>query len=119
MNRIVAVCGLVCDDCIAFIATQKSDDQLREEVVEAWSTDQERLELKDINCDGCLTPGRLYPFCSACEVRKCALQKGVENCAYCDSYPCAKLKELWESFRTVSAAEARVNLERLRKGSQG
>jgi hypothetical protein len=119
MSKIIAVCGLVCDDCIAFIATQKDDDQLRERVVEAWPTEQEHLELKDINCDGCLAEGRLYPFCSACEARKCALEKGVENCAHCGSAPCAKLEELWKSFRTVSAAEAQANLERIRKGSRG
>ena len=119
MNKGVAVCGLLCDDCIAFIATQRNDDQLRAKVVEAWSTEQERLELKDINCDGCLAQGRLYPFCSACEVRKCALENGVANCADCDLYPCAKLEELWESFRTVSGAEARANLDRMRKSSRG
>jgi hypothetical protein len=42
----IAVCGLVCNDCIAFIATQKNDDTLREKVVEAWSTEEEHLSNK-------------------------------------------------------------------------
>ena len=115
MSRIIAVCGLVCNDCIAYIATQKNDDKMREEVVEAWSTEKERLKLEDVDCDGCTVGKRLYDFCSVCEVRKCGLEKGIENCAYCDKYPCEKLEKLWKSFRTVSGEEAKANLEKIRK----
>jgi len=44
----IAMCGLDCNDCIAFIATQKNDDKLREKVVEAWSTEEEPLRLEDV-----------------------------------------------------------------------
>lgn len=111
----IAMCGLVCNDCIAFIATQKNDAKLRERVVEAWSTEKERLRLEDVDCDGCKAGGRLYMFCKVCNVRKCGLQRGIGNCGYCNEFPCEKLEKLWRSFRTVSGGEAKANLVEIRK----
>jgi len=113
--EMIAMCGLVCNDCIAFVATQKNDDKLRERVVEAWSTEKERLRLEDVDCDGCKSEGRLYIFCEVCNVRKCGLQRGIENCGYCNEFPCEKLEKLWGSFRTVSGEDAKANLVEIRK----
>ena len=115
MNRMIAMCGLLCDDCIALIATQKDDDKLREKVVKAWSTEEEPLRLEDVDCNGCTVGKRLHSFCRVCDVRKCGLQRGVENCARCSEFSCEKLEKLWDTFRTVSAAEAKANLVELRK----
>jgi len=115
MNKIIAMCGLICDDCIAFIATQKGDNEMRQKVVEAWSTEDERLKLEDVDCDGCTIGKKLHSFCAVCDVRKCGLEKSIENCAYCKEFPCDKLEKLWNGFRTVSAKEARANLERIRR----
>ena len=115
MSTIVAICGLICDDCIAFIATQKNDDKLREKVVEAWSTEKERLRLEDVDCDGCTGGKRLHSFCRVCDVRECGLRRNVENCAYCNEFPCEKLEKLWRSFRTVSGEEAKANLTEIRR----
>ena len=115
MSSLVAMCGLVCNDCIAFIATQENDDKLREKVVEAWSTEEEPLRLEDVDCDGCTAGKRLHSFCKVCEVRKCGLERDIENCAYCSEFPCGKLEKLWRSFRTVSGEEAKANLEEIRR----
>lgn len=111
----IAICGLVCDDCMAFVATQKNDDTLREKVVEAWSTKEDPLRLEDVDCDGCTAGKRLHSFCQVCEVRKCGLLRNIDNCAYCSEFPCGKLEKLWGSFRTVSAEEAKANLAEIRK----
>ncbi len=37
-----------------------------------------------VNCDGCTADGRLIEYCKICEIRNCAIEKGVENCAYCN-----------------------------------
>lgn len=115
MNRIIAMCGLVCDDCVAFIATQKDDDEMRQKVVEAWSTEGERLKLEDVDCDGCTKGKRLHSFCAVCDVRLCGLQRNIENCAYCNEFPCDKLEKLWGNFQTVSGEKAKANLEEIRK----
>jgi hypothetical protein len=115
MNRIIAMCGLVCDDCMAFIATQKDDDGMRQKVVEAWSTEDERLKLEDVDCDGCTKGKRLHSFCAVCDVRLCGLQRNIENCAYCNEFPCDNLEKLWGSFQTVSGEKAKASLEEIRK----
>jgi len=115
MDRIIAMCGLVCDDCIAFIATKKDDDEMRQKVVEAWSTEDERLKIEDVDCDGCTIGKRLHTFCAVCDVRMCGLKRNIENCAHCDEFPCGKLEKLWNSFQTVSGEEAKANLKRIRK----
>ena len=114
MDTIIATCGLICNDCIAYVATQKDDDKLRQQVVEAWTTESERRELRDINCDGCQVGKRIYTFCSTCDVRKCGQEKRVANCGHCFEYPCEKLERLWEGFRTVSGEEAKRTLDTIR-----
>jgi hypothetical protein len=37
LKEIIAVCGLDCHECGAFLATQDNDDQKRAEVAQEWS----------------------------------------------------------------------------------
>lgn len=112
MERMVAFCGLVCTDCKAFIATQENDDAKRRDVAEAWSKLVGReIKPEEINCDGCLTgDGRHINYCSMCEIRKCGMEKGVENCGYCVEYKCEKLVKFFEQ-----ASEAEKKLEEVRQ----
>jgi hypothetical protein len=112
-EKMVAFCGIVCDDCRALIATQRNDMEIRKEVAKAWSTEKETLKPDDINCDGCLATGKkLFKFCRVCEVRRCGYEKGVVNCAYCGEFPCEKLTGFWKSFNVTGARET---LEGIRK----
>ena len=115
-KKMVAFCGIVCDDCRAFIATQRNDRKLKEEVAKAWSTEKETLKPEDIDCDGCMVTGRrLHTFCRTCEVRRCGYEKSVENCAYCREYPCVKLTSFWNSFES---AKPKAILEGIRQKLQ-
>jgi len=110
----IAFCGIVCNDCRVSIATQGNDRELKNKIARSWSTKKEPLRPEDIECDGCLTTGqRLFGFCRTCDVRACGLEKGVENCAHCDEYPCAKLTGLWRRLRITAA---RPTLEGIRDG---
>ncbi|MCW4052488.1 MAG: DUF3795 domain-containing protein [Candidatus Bathyarchaeota archaeon] len=108
------MCGLLCDECVAFIATQRDDDAMRHKVVKMWSTEDEQLKIEDVDCDGCMIGGKLYSYCAVCDVRKCGTRKNVKNCGNCEKFPCNRLETLWNGFRTVSAKEARTNLEEKR-----
>jgi hypothetical protein len=72
-----------------------------------------KYEAEDItDCDGCRTDGgRLFSGCQNCPIRKCASQKGLENCAYCADYVCGNLEAL---FAMDAAAKAR--LDEVRRG---
>ena len=37
MNQITAMCGLICSQCDAFIATRNDSDKKRAEVARLWS----------------------------------------------------------------------------------
>ena len=94
--KMTAYCGLNCAECPTYLATQKDDDKMREKVAKQWSR-QFKIEFKpsDMNCDGCKAEnGRLFGFCNACEVRQCSRESGVETCAHCEDYDCAKIQGL-------------------------
>jgi hypothetical protein len=114
MAEMIAVCGLSCSRCPAYQATQKDDDEERKRVAEMWSkqfgTD---IKPEDVNCDGCVaTEGRHINYCALCEIRKCGLDRSVDNCAFCDDYACARLEKFFQM-----APQAKANLERIRGSS--
>lgn len=111
-ERIVAFCGLICNECPAFISKQTNDDELRKKTVGEWSSGDFPLEPKDINCDGCITEGEVFKHCTVCEVRTCGLEKGVQNCGYCTEYPCENLEKLWNFLQ---APETKEVLDGIRK----
>jgi len=93
MEEMIAFCGLACHECPALLATKANDDEKRAEVAQLWSK-QFNADIKqaDINCDGCHSDGEnIFGHCKVCEIRKCAKEKSVNNCAYCDEYSCEKL----------------------------
>lgn len=109
----IAICGSICNDCPAYIATQKDDYEERKRVAEKWSSEPYPLKPEDINCDGCLAIGkRLIKFCIDCETRRCGLEKGVKNCAYCNEFSCMKLEKHWE---LMGAYEAKARLKEIRE----
>jgi len=111
-GKMISYCGLICTECPTFLATQGNDDDKRKEVAELWSK-QYGLPLKpqDMNCDGCLSEkGRIFGHCKVCETRKCARDKKLPNCAYCEDYACKKL-----DFIFKSAPAAKKSLDEIRK----
>ncbi len=65
-----------------------------------------------IICDGCATiDARCLKGCLQCPVRCCAMETGVVNCAYCDKFPCERLKSCW---KMTVFKDAQPRLEKLR-----
>ena len=79
LKEMISFCGLGCDECAAFLATEENDDQKRAEVAQEWSR-LFKVEIKseNINCEGCQSIGGLvFNYCKVCEIRKCGQEKGV------------------------------------------
>lgn len=116
MNEKISYCGLVCESCPIYLATRETDKSKKEKmiynIIDMCET-QYGVDYKfeDINdCDGCKSnSGRLFFSCNDCRIRKCAVNRGVDNCAYCDSYPC---DDLLETFKVEPAAKTRLDLIR-------
>jgi len=115
MGKMLAFCGLDCGSCEAYLATQANDEVAMKAVLEKWRVEfnHPEMSLADVLCDGCPnTTGRLVPYCSQCEIRACAMEKGLANCAYCDEYEtCEKLNGF-----IANVVVAKENLEAIRAG---
>ena len=85
MNKMIAFCGLDCEQCEARIATINDDNELRKKVADKWSK-LNNIEIlpEHINCLGCRGEGLKTYYCSdLCEIRKCAIGKQHETCGQC------------------------------------
>jgi hypothetical protein len=111
MRPIIACCGLTCSLCGAYLTTQKNSDEERRKVAEKWSKAlNTEIKPEQINCDGCISDGRLFFYCQSCEKRKCCMEKHLENCAYCVDYPCNKLDGVFKD-----APYAKTTLDEIRR----
>jgi hypothetical protein len=114
--EIIACCGLVCHTCPIYLATRLEEEEertkMRQEIVrickEQYGINYSLEEITD--CDGCQTTGeKLFIACRSCRIRQCAKTKRLENCAYCDGFPCEHLATIFQTEPT-----ARTRLETVR-----
>jgi len=115
MAEMIAYCGLICTDCPAYIATQANDRVALEQVTAQWREEYNAPEItvESVRCDGCLgTAGRKCGHCSECDVRACAMGRGVPNCAHCADYACATITGFFgyvpEARATLDGIRARL-----------
>jgi hypothetical protein len=108
----IAYCGVICTDCLAYIATIKNDDKLRQAQAEKWAKQYNIpiMKASDVNCTGCSSNRVQLGHCAVCEIRKCGMEKGLKNCGYCVTYPCAKLDIIFKHYPT-----ARETLDAIKK----
>ena len=114
----VTYCGLYCGLCSTCNRTPKMArdlrDTLRKEAIEAWGPSMpdfeefwrflERLAASASRCscrEGTCGP----PFCT---IRKCAPEKGVDVCPFCDEYPCERILGLAKGYVTMLADGKRM-----------
>ena len=85
MGDMIAYCGLDCKKCDAYIATANDDQSLRVKTAKLWAQLNNAPILPEhINCQGCRSDGVKTVFCeNMCEIRKCAMKKGVSTCGQC------------------------------------
>jgi hypothetical protein len=113
MAEMVAYCGLICRTCPIYVATRQENKgaqfKMRTEIVRLCHEHYGmNYTIEDItDCDGCRTEGgKLFSPSNKCRIRKCAKEKGVENCAYCTDYACERLDAI---FKTDSTAKTRLD----------
>ena len=111
-EKMIAYCGLVCTECPAYIATQADDMERLERVAAQWSEEfNAPITTAFCLCDGCLSDSeRLCGHCAECEIRACAIGRGVINCAHCNDYGCEKITGFF-----ALAPDAKTTLEEIRQ----
>ncbi len=113
-ERMVGYCGLTCSDCPAYIATQANDRAELERVATMWREEYNAPEItiESVICDGCVTDdGRKCGHWHECQIRACAMERGLANCAHCPDYACQQLEGF---FGFVP--EARATLDGIQAG---
>ncbi|MDD3340137.1 MAG: DUF3795 domain-containing protein [Lachnospiraceae bacterium] len=88
MKEMMAYCGLNCEKCDAYLATINNDQALREKTAKLWAELNNAPILPEhINCEGCRVDGIKTVYCdSLCEIRQCAVKKGVATCGDCHEF---------------------------------
>jgi hypothetical protein len=86
----IGCCGYSCHLCSA----RSDDPAVRQQLVDGWRRifGHEHYTAENVKCDGCLSDGLLADH--ECTARPCAIERGVQNCAYCDDFVCDKVGHL-------------------------
>lgn len=91
-EQLVAVCGLYCGACRIYRAQCDNNQKDLKDILQDWLSREQKITVDDLQCDGCLSKGRLTPFCRQCAIRLCALDKpGVTRCSDCPDFPCSRI----------------------------
>ena len=116
-EKLLSFCGIDCSVCPAYIATQANDIETLTSLAGEWF--EGATDYSVVVCDGCKSAaegGRIMKWCRECPTRACAIERELENCAYCADfnlesadYGCEKLLKVFEM-----SDEPRENLEEIR-----
>ncbi len=108
MQPILTRCGYRCDLCLAYKPNIEQNPANRQKLSDGWfKYFGLRLPAAEICCDGCMSDNPKL-IDTSCPVRPCVIAKGLDNCAQCDEYICAKLTErlvVFEQFKQRVGAD--------------
>jgi len=103
-KTLAAVCGLFCEACTLFIATQEDPARLK------GFAARFQVSEETVKCYGCRSAKR-GPYCQICKMFSCAAERGIDFCSECEDYPCSDLKqfqserphriELWDDLEQI------------------
>jgi hypothetical protein len=92
----LAKCGCDCSRCPTYRENLKTPAQ-RAQCSAGWEKciglriSPEKLR----PCDGCAVPDKeRHVYYLNCKVRRCATVNGINNCAYCEGFPCEELSKV-------------------------
>ncbi len=101
MTPILTRCGYRCDLCLAYRPNVEQNPSNQQKLSDGWyKYFGFRIPPEKILCEGCMAENpRLID--QTCPVRPCVMVKGLENCASCDEFICAKLTERLVVFEEI------------------
>jgi hypothetical protein len=114
MDRMIAYCGLVCNDCPAYLATEADDRQALVRVAAQWREEYNAPEItvESVICGGCVSNDeRKCGHWYECEIRACGAERGVVNCAHCGDYTCERLEDFFGFVPDARGVLDRVRID--------
>jgi hypothetical protein len=93
MSQLIGACGLNCNECSAYKATQANDlDAIMQTIAEWKIAHGGDFKPEEVWCDGCMSPSdRKCSHTNVCHLRACVVARGLANCAECNDYGCEKM----------------------------
>jgi predicted amidophosphoribosyltransferase len=101
-------CGLYCGACPNLLATENGTV---EELAKARN-----MPAEDTVCSGCKSD-RVSPWCTTCDIKLCAREKGYEFCGECSEAPCNLLTQFIEDKEYPYHLGVMKNLHAIREDS--
>ena len=84
-----------------------NDYELKVRVAEAWGIDkQEDFNIKDFKCFGCKSEKTGHSN-QGCPVKKCVIEKGLQNCAHCHDFESCKM-DIWKQLPWLRQKVTRI-----------
>lgn len=138
MAEVFSKCGMRCDLCLLWRPNVQQNDR-REEICRVFAKTMPGYhpDPHTVICDGCgCEKADAVLFDPSCKARKCAMEKGLTHCGYCDAYPCkifpaeptaeqlaqsigVEKKWTWEDEKLMEAYNCKKNMDAFREeGSQ-
>lgn len=92
-------CGINCADCPAYQGTVGSKIELLEKASQVFADGaHSAMEWVCLGCTPADQPFLAKP-CAACEMRKCAIGRGLQSCAACTEYDsCQRIQSILEPW---------------------
>jgi len=106
-EKYMCYCGLYCENCPIKAKIEPASKTLYEEMKKAGYEEVIHLIpdgdtfwsfLKDMVDSGVCISCKEGSGNPECAVRICAKEKGVEMCAFCESYPCDEFREFFQNY---------------------
>jgi hypothetical protein len=112
--RLLGYCGLYCGACNHYRSSFPESKHLLEEKIKQGE------DPHSYSCRGCR--GELeymHAGCDVCDIKSCSVEKGLEHCGLCSSFPCEKIIEFQHDDRYIHHLDVIDNLNELNeKGSE-
>lgn len=116
----LSYCGLACNACDVFMATQYGDAEALQRALKLWTNTAQQhwgmqtLDPAILRCKGCRTEGAaIFKGCRHCPIRRCAKGRDLASCGLCSAWKgCERLGSV-----LADEPQARHSLERIAAGS--
>lgn len=113
-EHLAAVCGLYCGACGLYRTRRNGSPAQQQELAKTLS-ERWGVPPEEVDCEGCLSGGKLSPYCRNCQILRCpATKKSAKRCSDCPDFPC----DLITNFNNDGVrhhAEVLANIEHQRK----
>lgn len=93
-KNLIGGCGIYCGACDHYLAHTLEGAHL----IQTDTPMGEKLSTHP--CGGCkhTDSEQICIYCRDCEIRLCTIEKQIDSCAQCGTFPCGKIKEFDGSF---------------------